>query len=70
MPAPQQQGRAPPVLGGELEQSAGDVMLQAGKRAVAGRYVFDVMFSLPLIGRVLAYSGVLDLQVGENTALH
>ncbi|TDR40826.1 uncharacterized protein DUF4166 [Tahibacter aquaticus] len=35
---------------------------EAGKRAVDGRYVFDVVFSLPLLGRVLSYRGVLDAQ--------
>lgn len=40
---------------------------QAGKRAVDGRYVFDVVFSLPLLGRVLSYRGVLDAQPHEAT---
>lgn len=43
---------------------------QAGKRAVEGRYAFDVVFSLPLLGRVLAYGGVLDLQPDDSAALH
>jgi Domain of unknown function (DUF4166) len=45
--------RLPPGL---LPQS------QAGKRIVDGRYAFDVRFSLPLLGTLLAYGGVLDAQ--------
>lgn len=33
---------------------------QAGKRIVDGRYVFDVEFRLPLLGRVLRYGGALE----------
>lgn len=34
---------------------------QAGKRIVDGRYAFDVDFRVPLLGRVLRYSGLLDI---------
>ncbi|HSX62553.1 MAG TPA: DUF4166 domain-containing protein [Tahibacter sp.] len=37
---------------------------QAGKRIVDGRYAFEVEFCLPIVGRVLRYSGMLEAETG------
>lgn len=39
---------------------------RAGKRVADGRYVFEVEFALPLLGRVLSYGGDLQASTGAS----
>lgn len=40
---------------------------RAGKRVVDGRYLFEVAFDLPLLGRVLGYGGLLQAQAAASS---
>lgn len=39
---------------------------RAGKRIVDGKYVFHVEFALPVMGKVLSYSGTLDADAANG----